>query len=58
MKKTFENAYNVACEGIKDTVDLVVMFGKFVLTALIYITVPLWIIPFAIYKKVKGGAKE
>ena len=57
MKEIFENAYNVACEGIKDTVDLVVMFGKFVLTALIYITVPLWIIPFAIYKKVKGGAE-
>lgn len=57
MKEIFENAYNGACEGIKDTVELFAMFSKFVLITLIYITTPLWFIPFAIYKKVKGGAE-
>lgn len=57
MRKVFEHAY----EGISDLIVNLADFGlsicKCVLIILIYITIPIWIIPFAVYKKLKGGAE-
>ena len=55
MKEVFEHAY----QGISDLIirftDFSVSVGRCVLVGLIYITFPLWIVPYAIHKKLKGG---
>lgn len=57
MSEIFEHAYEGLCNLIHRFIDFVGMVGKCVLICLVYITIPLWAIPYAIYKKVKGGAK-
>ena len=57
MRKVFEHAYEGASNLIVNFTNFGFSICKCVLVILIYITIPLWIIPFAIYKKLKGGAK-
>ncbi len=57
MRKVFEHAYEGVSNLIVNFTNSVFSICKCVLVILIYITIPLWIIPFAIYKKLKGGAE-
>ena len=55
MKEVFEHAYEGFCNSIVRYINLCETLGKFVLVILVYITIPFWIIPYAIYKNKKGG---
>ena len=54
MKEIFEHAYEGFCNLIRGFIDFTEFFWKTVLVILVYLTIPLWIIPYAIYKKMKG----
>ena len=53
MREYFEHAY----EGFCNSVEQMVIFAQYISEAAkvlaVYITLPLWVIPYAIYKKWK-----
>jgi hypothetical protein len=55
MKETFEHAYERVCDFIVGFTDFALSLCKCILVVLVYATIPLWIIPYGIYKKMKGG---
>ena len=55
MRDVFEHAYEGLCNLIVGFTDFAVSLSKCILVVLVYITIPLWIIPYIIYKKMKGG---
>lgn len=54
MKELLNNVYEDFCEVVRDFIEFFSLLGELVLTVLIYLTIPLWVGFYAIYKKVKG----
>lgn len=57
MKEVFEHAYEGFCNSTQCLVDFAQRLGGCVLVCFIYLTIPLWLIPYAIYKKLKEAKK-
>ncbi len=51
MREIFDNAY----EALFDFIYLCESLGKLFLVIFVYLTIPLWILPYMICKKKKGG---
>lgn len=61
---SFDRAYHIVCkctkatlEGVKDIIFLFFKHYSFIIDIILVILVPLWIIPYKIYKRVKGVEK-
>lgn len=54
MLEDFEEAYCAVC----DVVEEIAICWRGIVRNLIYISVPIWIIPYAIYKAKKGGGRR
>jgi hypothetical protein len=50
MREVFEEAYEAFWEGMRNISDFFFLIGQTV----IWFTVPFWVIPYAIIKKLKG----
>lgn len=57
MKEIFAHAYEGACATWQTLSDFIESVVKCILICFIYITLPLWFVPYAIYKKI-GGAER
>lgn len=55
MRKYFEHAYKGFCIGVSELLYFASVLGEVALIIAIYITLPLWIIPYSIYRKKKGA---
>jgi hypothetical protein len=51
MKEYFEHAYEGFCNSFSSPCDFAEAIAEAAKIACVYITVPLWIIPYAIIKK-------
>lgn len=55
MIKYFEHAYKQFVNAIKDLCENLVVLGEIAAIVLIYLTLPVWILPYWLYKKNKKG---
>lgn len=51
VKVIFEHAYEGFCNSFQGIIEFIVMLGKCFIVCLIYLTIPIWILPYAIFKK-------
>ena len=51
MREIFDNVY----ESLLEFAEEFKYFGATIITGFVYVTIPIWVIPYAIYKKKKGG---
>ena len=54
MKEIFEHAYKGFYESTRNYYEFICSLGNAVLILAIYLTLPLWIIPYVIHKRKKG----
>lgn len=54
MKEIFEHAYKGFLESTRNFYEFICSLGNAVLILAIYLTLPLWIVPYAIHKHRKG----
>ena len=54
MKVIFEHAYLGFIDSIRDLYEFICDLGNVVIIVAIYLTIPLWIVPYAIYKHRRG----
>lgn len=58
MRKYFEKAYQAFCYIGESLLELVGVLAEIAMVAFIYLTVPVWIIPYAICKKLKERSAD
>ena len=57
MREIFDCAYEGVCNSMLVFIEYSEVLGRCILTGLVYLTIPLWIVPYSIYKNLKGGAE-
>lgn len=50
MRDYFDNAYEGFCNSFRPLTDCMIEVAKI---AFVYVTLPLWIVPYAIHRKIK-----
>ena len=58
MKKYFEHAYEGFCNSMEPFVHLTQVMGEVAKILFVYITIPLWVIPYAIIRARRTAKKE
>lgn len=53
MREYFEHAYGGVCNTMQDFAGLASDIAEVAKVLFVYATMPLWLIPYAIYKKVR-----
>lgn len=54
MKEIFEHAYKGFLESTRNHYEFICSLGYAALILAIYLTLPFWIVPYAIHKRKKG----
>ena len=55
MREVFEHAYEGISNLLVNITDFALSIVKCVFVVLVYLTIPIWVIPYAVYKEMKGG---
>ena len=55
MKEVFDHAYEGFCYSMIAATEFTMRIFRCVCVVLIYLTIPLWFIPYVIYRKKKEG---
>lgn len=55
MIKYFEHAYEGFINTMKDLNEILSVLGELTVIVLIYLTLPVWVLPYWIYKNNKKG---
>ena len=58
MKEIFENAYETFLDGLESIVDFAAMFISIVLVSVIYLTLPIWFLPYHFFIKKKEDQEK
>ncbi|MBO5953307.1 MAG: hypothetical protein J6Q53_04205 [Oscillospiraceae bacterium] len=53
MRKYFDHAFEGLCNTLQPFAELVGCMGECAKITLVYITIPLWIVPYMVYLKIK-----
>lgn len=56
MKDVFEHAYQGTLNLFSEAVEVVVACGKFIGVCMVYLTIPIWLLPYALFLR-KGERK-
>lgn len=58
MMELFAEAYEAVCKSLGGLVELLFVVLKLVAVIVIYLTIPLWLIPYAIIKRGRKNDKH
>lgn len=58
MKGLFEWAYRSFCESMEELLYWLELFWRSILYSVVCLTLPLWVIPYAIYRKIERIKKH
>ena len=57
MIEIFDDCCELLCDFVETLLDSVQAVGEGIIKAFVFITFPVWLIPYMIYKALKGGAE-
>lgn len=49
MKGVFEHAYQGTLNLFSEAVEIIVAFGKVIGVCMVYLTIPIWFLPYALF---------
>ena len=58
MREYFEHAYQTVCTFLEAFMEFAVIIAGVAMVILIYLTLPVWFIPYAICKKLKERSAD
>ena len=58
MRQYFEHIYEGFCGSVRSLIDLAEIIAEASKVIFVYITMPIWIIPYAIWRNRKGTETE